>query len=330
MPYFIENLTELNVDEIINIGKNLIVRSATLEEQNKIKSLVSRFGYTPGQEVFFFRYHETKVIDRLDSGGVKMKSRKPEDFRYFVLDETKSTGKYIQSYAKAFLLTEKEYFIPFGFHKMTNPLGSTSIKYSFESELSSHSYYYDKNQIDYDSKTPIDLPKDLTKDDVFQIEKNLQLLDDFDKIKEDFVYINKSLEDFFKLTEISNYSSFKIVSYIACFESLLVNNDFDKLKSIRIQLETKLDLLNNQLEKPIIIADYMKGPDTLTLGKVVGFAYNYRNFIAHGDFVDFEKKLQIFQKVSKNEILLFLRSVLKKVIIYSLLNPQLISDLKKC
>jgi hypothetical protein len=330
MPYYIEDLIELEVDSKIKIGENLVIRSASFEEQNTIKSLVSRFGYTPGHEPFFFRYHESAIVERLSSGGVKLKTRPQKDYRYFVLDEIKSTEQDKQIYAKAFLLTDKEFFIPFGFAKMTNPLGSIAIDYSFDSELSSHSYFYDKNKIDFDANPPLHLPKDFTNNDKTQIEYNLSLLKDFNKIKEEYLFINKALEDFFKTMEISNHSTFKIVSYFACFESLLVNIDFDRLKSIRSQLESKLDLLNNQFKSPIDVFDYIKGPDTLSLGKVVGVAYNYRNSIAHGNFIDFEKKLEIFSKTSKIDILSFLRNVLKKVLIFSLNDPQLITDLKKC
>jgi hypothetical protein len=95
-------------------------------------------------------------------------------------------------------------------------------------------------------------------------------------------------------------------------------------------LQTKLNLLNNQFENPIEITSYIKGPDTLTLGKVMETIYNYRSLFAHGDFIDFSKKLNILENIDSEEILAFIRIVLKRVIIYSLKNPKLVSDLKKC
>lgn len=163
-----------------------------------------------------------------------------------------------------------------------------------------------------------------------EILKNLTLLKKFDKIKHDFPHINKCLNDFFLLQEISDYSVFKIIGYISCLELLLVDSTQEKLKSINAQLQTKLNLLNNQFKEPILFSNYIKGPDALTLGKVMETIYNYRSTIAHGDFLDFKKKLQILERVSEQDILDFIREVLKKCLIYSLENPQLIKDLKAC
>ena len=89
-------------------------------------------------------------------------------------------------------------------------------------------------------------------------------------------------------------------------------------------------MLNNQFENPILVESYFKGPDTLTLGKVILTIYNYRSSIAHRDFLDFSEKLQILEALRTENILNFVRTVLKKVIVYSLKNPKLIIDLKKC
>ena len=328
MPYYIEDLIELSVDVEIDLGLNLRIRVATTEEQAIIKSLISGFGYSPRLEVACYRFHEYSIKKRLPEGGVELKKRNEKDFRYFVLEEIEKTGQYNQAYAKALLLTDKEFFIPFGFARMTNPEGGISIKYSFDSELSANTYFNDKNIVMVERKP--EFPKDFTDDDKDQASNNLVLLNDFDKIKENYPYVNKALDDFFKISEISNHSVFKIVTYFACLELLLVDTNFDKLKSIRLQLESKLDLLNNRIDEPVLVSDYIKGPDTLTLGKIIGIAYNYRSSIAHGDFVDFEKKLQIFSKTSTMDILIFLRTVLKRIIIFALKEPQLITDLKKC
>lgn len=166
--------------------------------------------------------------------------------------------------------------------------------------------------------------------DKLQVLEYIRLLNNFEEQKSNYPSIDKALKDFFLTNEISDYSVFKVVTYIACLELLLVDNSFDKLRSISSQLQTKLNLLNNQFENPIIIESYLKGPHTLTLGKVIETIYNYRSSIAHGDFLDFSKKLQILGALSFEDILNFIKIVLKKVLIYSIKNPRLISDLKKC
>ena len=91
-----------------------------------------------------------------------------------------------------------------------------------------------------------------------------------------------------------------------------------------------MNLINNRLETPIVVSNFFNGPDSLDLGTVIGKIYNYRSSIAHGDFLDFEKKLKIFEKVTYYDVLMFLRIILKQTILFALKEPQLITDLKRC
>ncbi len=320
--YYIEDLTELNVNEEIYFNKDLVLKSATIEQQNIIKSLMSKFGSFPSEPSSYSGYHEYKMVERLPEGGIKSKKRKQEDFRYFILEH--NSNQINPFFTKALALKEKEFFIPFGFAKADFGM---SIFHAI-SELAAYTFYNDKNTV-FPVKFPED-PKLFNNEDKQEFELNMSLLENFDLKKEKYPHINKALEDFLKIGEISNNSVFKIVSYFACLELLIVDNSYDKLKSINLQLQSKLNLLNNRFGEKIDISKYIKGPDTLTLGKVIGIIYDYRSSIAHGDFLNFEKKLQVLEKISSLEITNFLRVVVKKVVVYSLREPQLITDLKKC
>lgn len=328
MPYYIEDLIELNAESKLFLGKNLIIRKATEEEQYIIKKLVLKYGSDPIGGSVYFKYHEFAVKKVLESGGVQLKARTKNDFRYFVLDEIESDYKYKQTYAKAFLLMDKEFFIPFGFAKLTGETSGITIKASFDSELISYSYFNDKNLVF--GERQMDLPKSFSSQDKVQFEKNLDLLNNFNQIDSHFPNVIKSLDDFFKIGEISNYSVFKIVSYFACLELLLVDNNYDRPKSIKLQLESKLNLLNNRIDQPVVVSKYIKVPDTITLGKIISIIYTYRSSIAHGESVVFEKKLEVLNKTSNLKIIFFLRTVLKRILIYALKEPQMIIDLKKC
>jgi hypothetical protein len=321
MPFFIDNIIHFDINKKEEIIKNVFLRIATKEEQSIIKRLLVKFGRP--QDIFDFDYHEYKSKNPNNFQG-SLKKRNEDDFRYFVLEELNSE-KYNLILPKAFFLTEKEFFSPFGFFKTKK--GGLSIKYSFE-ELSVFSYYNDINMTFGDR--PKNLTKSFDKTDKEQVEKNISLLNNFETIKDDFPIIDKALTDFFKISEISNNSVFKVVSYFACLELLLVNSNMENLKPIKFQLETKLNLLNNRFEKPINILNYIKGPDTLTLGNVMKIIYAYRSSIAHGDFIDFTKKLHLLEKASMSDILIFLRIVLKNTILFSLKEPELVRDLKKC
>jgi hypothetical protein len=89
-------------------------------------------------------------------------------------------------------------------------------------------------------------------------------------------------------------------------------------------------LLNNRFEQPVDFTQFIKGPDTLTLGIIVKTLYDYRSSIAHGSFTGFEKNLEILKKVNPEHVYGLLSLLLKRVITQALIEPQLITDLKKC
>ncbi|MFD0797618.1 hypothetical protein ACFQZJ_09110 [Maribacter chungangensis] len=328
--YYIENLIDFDVQKELEITEGLVLKAASKEQIGILKRLLVKFGNVP----FDFNLHEYRVTKKLESGGANVEKRKDDDIRYFVLEH--SIGHhYNLFFAKALLLMEKEFFVPFGFAKgPENSEIGLSIKYSFE-ELSAYTYFNDKNIINYNNDTSQFYPKiwdskNFNQNDKIEFLKNLDLLKKFETVKENFPHISKALDDYFKTSEISNNSVFKIVSYIACLELLFVDGSMDKLKSINLQLQSKLNLINNRLTKPVLVEEYIKGPDTLNLGNVMGIIYNYRSSIAHGDFIDFEKRLKVLEKVSIIDILKFLRIILRKSILFALKEPDLIRDLKRC
>ncbi|TXN35711.1 hypothetical protein FVB32_14150 [Flagellimonas hymeniacidonis] len=325
--YYIEDLIDFDVNTELEIEEGLVLKVAPEEQLELLKRLLVQFGVIP----FDFSLHEHRVKKRLESGGANLEKRKNDDFRYFVLEH--SIGNhYDLNFAKALQLMDKDFFVPFGFAK-SSEIG-VSIKYSFE-QLSAHTYFIDKNIINFDAQRSQFYPKkwdakSFTTEDKAQFLKNLQLLRNFERIKDDYIHISKALDDFFKINEISNNSVFKIVSYIACLELLLVDNGMDRLKSINMQLQSKVNLINNRLDTPIIVSDFFKGPDSLDLGTVIGKIYNYRSSIAHGDILDFEKKLKVLEKVSYYDVLRFLRIILKQTVLFALQEPQMVTDLKSC
>lgn len=332
--YFIADLIELDPLTELEICENVTIKNIPAEVLPALKSLIKQYhphdrslSFDIPRNDFDNLFHEYKVTKELPSGGIRKALRNSSDFRYFVLEDS-IADKFKLVYPKAFALCDKDFFIPFSFSLNSNLV----IKSSFN-ELCLYTYYNDINRIDkywIEKEIPFKRPKDFLQTDKEQIEQYINLLDEFEIVKSDYPYIDKALNDFFLIFELSDYSVFKIVSYIACLELLLVDGSPDRLKSINSQLQTKLNLLNNQFEDPIKIGDFIKGPDTLTLGKVIEVIYTYRSLVAHGDFIDFSKKLNILENINKYDILNFVRVVLKKVIVYSLKNPNLIRDLKKC
>ena len=330
MQYYIENLIEASTDYESQINPNLKIRAATLQERHIIKSLISGLGLSQALEAASVGFHENSAIKWLPDGGVKLTKRPESDFRYFILEEIDNAEIDSHIYAQALLLTDKEFFIPFGFSNMENKniLGGITINYSFESEQIAYTYFKDK--IIAINKRKLEFPEKLTYEDKNEILDNLNLLNDFNKIKHHYPEIQKALNDYFKLFEMSNHSDFKIIPYFTNLEKLIVESTVDKKESIKLGLESKLNLINNRIDNPIIISDYFKGQTLLTVGKLFGIAYQFKSSMAHGDFSGFEKSLKIHGINSTIDILRIIRKVLKNTIKFAIKEPQLISDLKKC
>jgi hypothetical protein len=321
MPYFIDDIIFFETENKLKFTNNLHLRIATEEERTTIKFLLKKFGRF--SDNLSFDYHEYKSSNAPRFDG-RLEERAENDKRYCVVEDGNSS-EHDPIIPNAFLLAEQNFFSPFHFKNTEN--GGPWWKYSF-GELSTFSYYNDINMVF--GKNESFLMKGFEEKDRLQVDKIITLLNHWNIRKDKFPIITKALNDFFKLSEISDKSVFKIISYFACLEMLVVNNGVENIKPIKIQLENKLNLLNNRFKIPIEISRYIKGPDTLNLGNVLKVIYTYRSTIAHGDFIDFCKKLKIIEKTSTEQILNLLRITLKKVILFSLEEPELIRDLKKC
>ncbi len=175
------------------------------------------------------------------------------------------------------------------------------------------------------------IEKEITEQDKQELKNINSSLTTFESIKKNYDFIDKALEDFLKLKDVSEQSPFKILGYFSILELLLTTyrekgtND----TSLNSQLQKKINLLNNQLENKIDFTIYFKGPNTITIEKIIEKLYRYRNNIAHGNKSDFEDDLQIL-KGKKENIIDFLHLVVKRLLLKAIKEPQLIKDLKEC
>lgn len=173
-------------------------------------------------------------------------------------------------------------------------------------------------------------PKQIEMHDVKEMRLDYDSIIKFEKHKAQFPSIDKALDDFLKLQEISVRSPFKILNYFSILELLLTTyrpgSSYDS--SLNSQLQNKLDLINKHLESPIDHAGFFKGPDNLTFKKIIAKLYEYRNNIAHGNESDFDNDLQIIGNNTENTGR-FLRLILKMVLKDAIYNSKFISDLKK-
>jgi hypothetical protein len=165
--------------------------------------------------------------------------------------------------------------------------------------------------------------KSFSKTDAEEITELYELLADFKGKESNHLFIKKALDDFRMLKRVSRKTPFFFVSMFSIIESLITHNPTSESKSISHQLATKLFLLNKRFEQPMILDNFFKNPASFE--KTIKLLYTYRSDIAHGNNVNFDKLQAIESKEKASD---FLYQLLKNVIIQSLKEPDLITDLK--
>jgi len=165
--------------------------------------------------------------------------------------------------------------------------------------------------------------------DLDEIKDIFKLINDFLHMKDDYKYIYKSLSDYNNLKLIGKRSTLKIVALFSIVESIIVSPKKENRNFTTYQLKTKLNFLNNNVFKnKIDFRQYFKGPDTLGFETIIKCLYSYRSDIAHGDYSDFQKELQVIADPLQSYDFLYI--LLKEIIVNSLRNPQFIDGIKNC
>lgn len=157
----------------------------------------------------------------------------------------------------------------------------------------------------------------------------------YNKLDEEYSFINHAIDNFNSLKVISSGSDLLIVGYFSIIESLITHPPrlAESLDSINHQLRNKMILLckrfgrTTDLEEffPATKAENVSATKEETVWKKL---YHYRSNIAHGTKPDFKKELSILK--DKGTVIKFLRETVKNLIVYALEEPQFINDLKKC
>ena len=318
--FFIGDLIKLENSIPVKIFDNFYIKPANEDQIKVIKGIIDNHINTTNLKINKYETSYTKN----KSGGYSVGDLNKEDWKYFIVESTQVQAK--KSLVLIFSLLSVDLSllfeaILFSYDKKTKlPLYG-----SFQFQLRTVNYFHDSQR-----KTGV-VPevKFITKSLVQEIKDIEKKLSKFNS--EEFPFIQKALNDFISIKDISANSPFKILSCFAILELLLTtykqrtSND----NSISNQLRKKINLVNNQLDDKIDFKKYFKGSNTNTLETIIEKLYQFRNDIAHGNLSDFESELRILKNQGEN-ILYFLIDILKKILIFSLENPQLVKDLKEC
>ncbi|HMU11168.1 MAG TPA: HEPN domain-containing protein [Ferruginibacter sp.] len=314
---FVGDLIETDLTLPTSLFGSFILSKATDEQIITIKAFIDSYFNFLTNPINKF---ESKFTAHSDAKGVNVKIVGKDEWNYFVIEHDEHQAK--EELQTIFALSELDLTILF---EQLYPKFDSILTGTMYNQLRSLNYFHD-NQF---TGGALPIIKKFDNSSIAELNEINANLTSFKK--ENFPFIEKALKDLVSIKDISVQSPFKILSCFSILELLLTtyrprtSND----SSLSSQLKKKITLINNQLKNEIKIDHYFKGPDTLKIENIIDKLYQYRNDIAHGNLSDFENDLQIF-KSQRQQIFPFLLTVIRNILIFSLENPQLVSDLKEC
>jgi len=163
--------------------------------------------------------------------------------------------------------------------------------------------------------------------DIHEIEEASKIIERIKSLEKKYEFIHNSLRNFYDLRSIPEESNLLIVGYFSIIESLVAHKprQAESLDSISSQLKNKLILLFKKFPSKVDYSYYFgKGKSHTIWGKL----YTFRSGVAHGNEINFKGDLQILK--SKHNVQLFLKEVIKNLLLLSINDPEFIKDLKSC
>jgi Apea-like HEPN len=317
---FLGDLIETKEKLPLNLFDDFHLKRASKDQIRIIKQLIDNY-----IKVLSFQINKYESLYcKSNRNGYDITPLKKPEWKYFVIEHSKKQAD--RKIQLILSLSSLDLTVLFeGIYTGINATTGKAMPGVMQSSLRTINYFHD----DRINGFPLPETKLVTKESLDELRRINLLFSNFDKAK--FPLIDKALADFVNIKNISASSPFKVLSCFSVLELLLTTYKPKKPNdnSLSNQLQKKINLVNNLFASEIDIQYFFKGSDTNTIETIVEKLYQYRNDIAHGNLSDFEKDLKIFKNQQKN-ILPFLLNLLRLILITSLEQPQLISDLKDC
>jgi hypothetical protein len=287
-----------------------IIRRATKNEIEKYKEpLRQMLGNFAGIE-YYFEANFKKQIDPNKPGSVTFHpiELSEKDWKYFIIEYKKGQNQPIIKLSQTFLLLDKEILL--GPEVLFKSVTWPRRQYFLSKEGTS--IYLDE-----------DFYIEIADEDASLIRKTYEML----LAHNDAIFaLTQRLDQLNQLYSLPLYSPFRILGYFALIESILVHKPepTDRFDSITKQIANKFNLLNNRFDKPIQYNDFFKNNmSNITVWRKL---YQIRSQIAHEGKVNFEKDFADFK--DQLNLLFFLHRVIKRLLYQSLLEPELLRDIK--
>lgn len=164
----------------------------------------------------------------------------------------------------------------------------------------------------------------ITNMELHEIRENYELIK---KISPEYPHISRALRKLWTLRSLPRPSELVIIGLFSIIESLVTHPPklTESADSITHQIKTKIPLLRKRFQRELNYDQYFNPASEETFWSRL---YRYRSCIVHGEEPNFQNDLQILK--GRDNILEFLKETVKLLLLLSLKEPVLVTDLKKC
>jgi hypothetical protein len=285
---------------------NHFLQKADQVQIDEIKSMLRMFTASSP----YISPYEHDVLAK--PGGWECKALPSENWRYWII-YFQGTNAELQELGYALSLMEND--IELGFYFMSLKKRSDAFRW--------HSQYLHTYFNDHDRR--VLSPQKITSVD-------LQPAGDcYSKLKsipEQYPHIKRAFQRFDMLKSVPLSSELTIIGLFSVIESLLTHapKKTDSTDSLVRQIKHKIPLVRKRFRRPIDHNSIFE--NSISEDALWSRLYGFRSKIVHGESADLSGDIRVLR--DRVTVVIFLREIVKLLLIQSLDEPILMSDLKEC
>ena len=162
----------------------------------------------------------------------------------------------------------------------------------------------------------------VTEEELREIPENYDLIK---KISPDHEHITRAFRKFRDLKSLPRSSELVTIGLFSIIESLVTHSPKHSEDSLTHQIKTKIPLLSKRFQRNL---DYVEHFGEIKEENVWHKLYGYRSLIVHGEHSNLSGTLKVLK--DRKTVITFLKETTKLLLLLSLQEPTLLTDLKKC
>lgn len=308
---FVLTPIEVEIATPHEIIQNHTLQKADEKQITKIKDVLKQFTATSFAPPL---YEHNVVISQGDQAGApsyRYEALPASQWRYWII-RFQGTNSKIYELGKALSLMEQE--IELGFLFISSARMSDGLVWHGQHL---HTYFND-------SLGDTSGPRRITGADLALARECYGKLQSLDS---QYVHIRRAFHRFDMLKIMPKSSELTIIGLFSILESLLTHapKPTDSTDSLVRQIKHKMPLVRKRFRRPINHGDVFGDINEDTLWQKM---YAYRSKIVHGEDAQISGKLSVLKDT--RTVVTFLREAVKLLLIESLDEPTLMTDLKEC